>query len=232
MSRRFHFGHPNGHDFVGELSSKLEKIQRNLGPGQAIVLKDQDEYELTKPRQRRDVILYLLSCNEHPPDVQYSRYAKPKPIDNAVLEDIKRLSGNNLIQRAEGFRIIGCNSQPNPVARAAYEVRKLTGQEYVALLFLYTHRDTRIEGYLMSDLFRGYAKHVWYNVDPDYSNTSGALASLQSKLQLTMAPTLTVFSGLNLRENSNSAGLSRREGSEDTVIRYILFCHDPPNDYY
>ena len=66
------YEHPEDPDFVQELSEKLKEIQPELG--EPIIATSQNEYQLTKPHQREDVILYLLFC-EHVPYVYYVQYS-------------------------------------------------------------------------------------------------------------------------------------------------------------
>ena len=71
----------------------------------------QNEYELTKPDQREDVILYLLFCvHEIGPSVFYVKYSKPRPIDNEIVDEIKDDDGSELKHvDYEKFRIKPCN---------------------------------------------------------------------------------------------------------------------------
>ena len=233
-SSLYPYTHPEDHDFVHELSEKLKEIQPKLG--EAIITSGQNEYELTKPDQREDVILYLLFC-EHVPYVYYVKYSKPRPIDNEIVEEIKSYGGSSL-QRidSEKFRIKPCNLPEGqvPGIAANYKLHKLTGREYLTLLLLYGNRNTEVGSNLLTALYGSYVNYVKLHYDHYYERPLGEniLTSLKSKLKW-LAPRLSLLDEFHIEgAHSNRATLFVQPDSfEDRVIRNILYCRTPPNDF-
>ena len=233
------YRHPEDPDFIHELSEKLREIQPDFG--EAISTRPmyrQNDYVLTESEKRNDVIHYLLSCVP-PPPVYYVKYSKPRPIDNAILDEIKsdRYRNPSLVgnPRFDRFRIEHCNipkkSIQGVVTKIAYKVQQWTGLQYVALLFMYSKRDREVENNVMSDLLLRYAEYVRLHHDHHYTNPVGVPKTIKSKLQY-LAPTLKIFDGFQVDEHSNKVTLMVPPDSfEDKVLRYILYCHTPPNDF-
>ena len=115
-----------------------------------------------------------------------------------------------------------------------YKLHKLTGLEYLTLQLLYANRNTEVGRYLLSDLYGTYARYVKIHNDHGYiSPTENTLKSLKSKLSW-LAPRLSLLNEFHIQgEHSNRATLFVHPDSfEDRVIRYILYCHTPPNDFW
>ena len=135
----------------------------------------------------------------------------------------------------EEFRIKPCDIPEGrvPGIVVTYKLHKLTGLEYLTLLLMYANRNTEVEDFVMGDLVVSYMRYVNLHSDYHYlSPTENKTKSLKSKLKW-LAPRLSLLNKFRiLGEFSNRATLFVQPDSfEDRVIRYILYCHTPPNDF-
>ena len=173
------YNHPEDPDFIHELSEKLETIQPVLGEAISIHGQLHPAYELTKPGQRKDVILYLLFC-EPLPDREYSRYATPKPINGESLQEVIV----DTMPPKRRYTIEPCDSPCGcePGIKCMYKFVKLTGLEYITLLFLYQNRDRKLENWQMNEFYWGYEMYVRMNYDPTYNLPENNVKEIRNKL--------------------------------------------------
>ena len=117
--------------------------------------------------------------------------------------------------------------------RDRYKLHKLTGLEYLTLLLLYANRNNEVGSFLLQDLYGTYVRYVRLHNDHNYMRPMGnILKSLKTKLSW-LAPRLSLLNEFHIQgEHSDRATLFVHPDSfEDRVIRYILYCRTPPNDF-